>query len=360
VTYLKKKVIAVSLLCMGGNATERKEGVMQKKLIETTKRINIVRLLAALIFTAPLPAFSCATCGCSLSSDAAMGYSASTGWRVNFEYDYINQDQLRNGTKAVSSVPDGTELENQTINHYLNLGVNYSPNTDWNINALVPYVIRDHTTYGTFDSTQPLPPLSSSYSSSWGDVKLIGTYRGIMPSHNFGLQLGVKLPTGAYYDSVKFNSGPNAGTPVDASLQPGTGSTDLIVGAYYYQAISRDWDAFVNVTHQVAVIHSLDQPGNDYRPGNLTVVSFGLRYESNPRLVPQLQINLSRKDHDQGALADTTDTAGTVAYLSPGLTVMVTKKMHLYGFVQLPVYSNLDGYQLFPRWTGSIGASYAF
>jgi hypothetical protein len=34
--------------------------------------------------------------------------------------------------------------------------------------------------------------------------------------------------------------------------------------------------------------------------------------------------------------------------------------MHLYGFVQLPLYSKLDGYQVFPHWTASVGVSYAF
>ena len=103
----------------------------------------------------------------------------------------------------------------------------------------MPYVIRDHSTYGDFDSTQPLPALSYSRSSSIGDVKVIGSYQGWLPTHNLGVQLGVKLPTGRYGTAVDFNAGPNAGTPLDASLQPGTGSTDLIVGAYYYRASAR-------------------------------------------------------------------------------------------------------------------------
>ncbi len=48
---------------------------------------------------------------------------------------------------------------------------------------------------------------------------------------------------------------------LDTSLQPGTGSTDLIVGAYYYQAISQDFDAFVNGQFQAAVATKLDQVG---------------------------------------------------------------------------------------------------
>lgn len=107
-------------------------------------------------------------------------------------------------------------------------------------------------------------------------------------------------------------------------------------------------------------MHKLDETGADFRPGNVGTVSFGLRYEADPRIVPQVQVNISRKSHDQGALADTTDTAGTVAYLSPGVSVSVIKNTQIYGFVQLPVYSKLDGYQLFPHWTASVGVSYAF
>jgi len=59
-------------------------------------------------------------------------------------------------------------------------------------------------------------------------------------------------------------------------------------------------------------------------------------------------------------IRDSPDTAGTVVYLSPGLTVPAVQHMHLYGFVQLPVYSKLDGYQVFPHWTASVGVSYAF
>jgi hypothetical protein len=39
--------------------------------------------------------------------------------------------------------------------------------------------------------------------------------------------------------------------------------------------------------------------------------------------------------------------------------VQVVHKLHAYGVLQVPVYSNLDGYQLFPRWTATAGLSYA-
>jgi hypothetical protein len=338
-------------------------------------RLPLWTLAGVLSSGVPGAAWACATCGCTLSADAAAGYSAIPGLRFNFEYDYINQDRLRAGTGAatpaqvINSPSDptlgGGEIEKQTINRYLTMGVSYSPNSEWNINVLIPYVMRTHTTFGQQQSPYTSSEtasnqISGASLSDLGDIKVIGSYQGLLPTHNLGVQLGVKLPTGHYGSAVNFNTGPNAGTPLDASLQPGTGSTDLIVGAYYYRPVSQNFDAFVNGQFQSAVKHKLDEPGNDFRPGNAATISLGVRYEAHPQWVPQLQVNLLHKSADQGALADTMDTAGTVAYLSPGLTVHVMGRLHLYAFAQIPMYARLDGYQLFPRWTATIGGSYAF
>ena len=314
-----------------------------------------------------------------------MGYGASAGWRISLQFDYIDQSQLRSGTSAVSpsqvaSINDAggnQEVEQQTINRYWTLGLAYSPSADWNFSLLVPYIDRSHTTYGA--ATPPLSPqdVSAATVSGIGDVRFVAAWQGLLPTHALGFQLGVKLPTGNYggpnaggtgsvgHDPTAFSTGPNAqrsspGNLLDTSLQAGNGSTDLIVGAYYYQAVSQNFDAFASGQFQASVMHQLDQSGQDYRPGNQENVSFGLRYERNPNWVPQLQVNLTNKSADQGALADTTDTAGTVAYLSPGLSVMLASGVVAYGFVQLPAHSNVQGYQLFPRWTASAGLSYSF
>jgi hypothetical protein len=337
--------------------------------------INRAGAAALSLAIAPAASWACATCGCTVNSDAAMGYSSASGWRINLEYTYINQDELRSGTStsgpaAVVNNPSnpalgGGEIEKQTINHYATLGLSYRPNSDWNFSLLVPYVTRDHTTYGTqlapYTPSETAPDqISGAHVSNLGDIKLIANYQGLLPTHNLGLQFGVKLPTGQYGTAVNFNSGPNVGTPLDASLQAGTGSTDLIVGAYYYQPVSQNFDAFASVQFQSAVEHKLNQPGDDFREGNSTTMSIGLRYEQYPKVIPQLQLNLFRKSADQGALADTTDTAGTVAYLSPGLTAQLVHKLYAYTVLQFPVYSNLSGYQLFPHWTATAGLSYAF
>ncbi|MBS0365308.1 MAG: transporter [Proteobacteria bacterium] len=317
---------------------------------------------AVAVFSLAVPqrSFACASCGCTLGVDAAMGYPALPGWRASLEYDYIDQDQLRSGTRAVSGVPDGYELEHRTINQYATAGISYNFPTDWNVTVLVPYVIRSHSTYGNQDSIAPLRPLSRSFSSSVGDIKLLGSYQGLLPTRHLAIQLGIKLPSGRYGTAVDFHSGPAAGSPLDASLQPGTGSTDVIVGAYYHRMVGQDFDAFASGQFQSAVRHHMDQPGSDYRPGNSVTVSLGARYIAGDRWTPQLQVNLLHKAPDQGALADVQNSAGTVAYVSPGLSAGIGRRANVFAFVQVPVYSNLYGVQLFPRLTVSAGGSYSF
>lgn len=341
--------------------------------------------LATLLSLPYVSALACATCGCSLSTDAAAGYTANAGWYVNLEYNYLNQNQLRSGTHsvpatqvaAINDAGGDQEVERGTINRYTTLGLTYAPNASWNIRLMLPYIDRSHTTYGS--TSNPITPdqLSGATVHGIGDIKVVLSYQGLLPTHNLGLQAGVKLPTGHYGGAnvdgngivgrqpAAFSSGPLSANPspdnlLDTSLQAGTGSTDLIIGGYYYQAISQNFDAFINGQFQAAVRQKLSQAGEDFRPGNQGTVSVGLRYQAYPDITPQLQLNLSRKNHDQGEFADSANTAGTVAYLSPGLSMSVRKNLQLYSFVQLPIYSKLEGFQVFPRWTATLGASYAF
>ena len=50
----------------------------------------------------PFSAFACASCGCTLSSDwENIGFSSSSGFKIDLRYDYLNQNQLRSGTGTI-------------------------------------------------------------------------------------------------------------------------------------------------------------------------------------------------------------------------------------------------------------------
>jgi hypothetical protein len=141
--------------------------------------------------------------------------------------------------------------------------------------------------------------------------------------------LGVKLPTGDYKE--KFKSGDSNGAPLDRGLQPGSGTTDLLIGAYHFGSINKDWDYYLQAMAQIPTNTKVG-----YQPGNSLNFNFGVRYLLNDFITPQLQVN------------------------SPGVTVNVQKDLKLYGFVQLPIYQYVNGNQLTPTWIGTLGARYNF
>lgn len=329
------------------------------------------------------PVWGCAACGCSLSTDGAMGFATPPGFRLTLQLDYLNQDQLRSGTRTLTTAQvaalntpapgQGQEVERQTINRCTTLGLIYAPGADWSFRLMVPYLDRSHSTYGSANNPVTPDQLSGATVTGLGDVRLTATYTGLLAGNNLGFQIGLKLPTGAY-GGQNMNGGPvvgrnpasfgpagnSGGMLLDTSLQAGTGSTDLLVGVMYHEAVSQDVRAFVNGQFQTAFAERLNLAGSDFRPGNQGTLTLGLRYEASPDLVPQVQVNLTHKCADQGALADTADTAGTVAYLSPGIIGKIGAGLQAYAFIQLPIYSNLSGYQLFPHWTGTVGLAFRF
>jgi hypothetical protein len=316
----------------------------------------------------PHAALACASCGCTLSSDwDNLGIGNASGFKLDIRYDYLNQNQLRSGNSTISpgaasrisNNGDPQEVEKYTRNNYLTLGLDYSINPDWGINLQLPYIMRSHSTLGTASDGVTPGDGGGQYdsrTSSIGDLKLIGRYQGFMPEHNFGVMFGLKLPTGSHTDTA-MSSDPSAPgpVPIDRGLQPGTGTTDAILGVYYMDTLNQNWDYFVQGIVQKA-LNSSDR----YRPGDGANLNLGLRYMGNAAFTPQIQLNVRRVLHDTGANADTVSTGGTLVYLSPGVSVPVSQQVSLYSFVQLPVYQKVNGVQLAPRYTATLGLRYSF
>ena len=75
---------------------------------------------------------------------------------------------------------------------------------------------------------------------------------------------------------------------------------------------------------------------------------------------PHVQINARIEKRESGANADVENSGATLIYLSPGVTVPLTDKIHIYSFFQVPVYQHVNGFQLEPRYTVSAGVHFAF
>ncbi|MES2295477.1 MAG: TonB-dependent receptor [Pseudomonadota bacterium] len=325
-------------------------------------------LAAAGLAAIPSAALACASCGCTLSADwQALSFSSSPGIKLDLRYDYLEQNQLRAGTGAISGAAasrivnqDGPqEVEQFTRNNYLTVGIDVGINKAWGINLQVPSIGRRHATLGTRSDGSTAGADGGQYASDHtriGDVKLVARYQGLSAQRNVGLLLGMKLPTGSHtLSGVSTDAGAPGPVAVDRGLQPGTGTSDLIVGAYTVGMLDRDWDYYAEAVLQGAV-----NARDSYRPGKGVNLNLGLRYLGFAAITPQLQMNSRRVAPDSGENADTVSTGGTLVYLSPGIVMSLDKHASVYAFLQIPAYQNVNGVQLTPRLTASAGARYAF
>ena len=99
--------------------------------------------------------------------------------------------------------------------------------------------------------------------------------------------------------------------------------------------------------------------GDDYRPGDAYSLNTGIRYAKfGAKFTPMLQLNYIHRQPDTGAGATPPDaltggpgSGGTLVYLAPGALIRVGGGTSVYGFVQLPVYQDVNSLQLTPRYT---------
>jgi hypothetical protein len=312
----------------------------------TTTRLLFGGALAVAIGCSIAPA--CSVCGCSLSSDwAAQGYPATSGLEAGLRFEYFEQSDLRTGTGRVDrpglALPNDGEIQQRTVSRNTWLDVNYVADAKWGLSLQVPHANRFHTTIAEGDTK-----ISTAAASGWGDVRLLGRYQPFGLRRSFGVQFGFKLPTGSF--DQNFAAGPQGGAPLDRGLQLGTGTTDLLLGASWFIRPRLNLGGFAQVIFQQPLAARAG-----FLPSASVNASGGLRWLNASPITPQLQLNVRSETREHGAAADTPNSGGTLAYLSPGLTAELGARTTGYVFVQLPVYQRVNGRQLEPHWLLSAG-----
>lgn len=310
----------------------------------------LLPLLAAL--TSAATSLACSVCGCSLSSDwAAQGFPTSPGFELAVRFEYFDQTQLRSGSAAVDrdslSRPNDDEIQQRTLNRNAWLDLTYAADADWSVALQIPHHDRFHTTIAEGDTD-----ISTSQASGPGDARLVGRYTlSRTLTSRWGLFAGLKLPTGRF--DQKFADGPQTGELLDRGLQLGTGTTDLLTGLSWFGRPATNLGAFVQATIQQPLAARAG-----FRPSSNLSLSSGIRWLNSSRFTPQLQLNLRTEAREHGAEADTPNSGGFLAYISPGVTAGLGLKASAFIFVQLPVYQHVNGLQLQPHWLLSTGVNW--
>jgi hypothetical protein len=298
---------------------------------------------------------SCGASFCMVNTNWNLqGFAPEPGPRIDLRYEYVKQDQPMSGSDRVAfgQIPRHHDELSTTNRNWL-LGVDYTINQDWGVAATAPVVDRNHAhvhnhrgaqIYETWDFTR------------LGDVRVLGRRQWMSEDREagrlgyYGLNFGLKLPTG---ERDVANA---AGDVAERTLQPGTGTTDIILGGYYSGVLPHaDSSWFVQLLWQSAL-----NSREDYKPGRRLAIDVGYRYELTDAVGLMLQVNGHYRGRDSGAQAEPEDTGGKFVFVSPGVSVALNKTTQLYGFVQVPLYQYVNGVQLTADWSAVIGASVRF
>jgi hypothetical protein len=305
-----------------------------------------------------VPSMARANCGaafCSINTDwNVQGVYAEPGARVELRYEYLDQDQLRSGTKKVDpgEFPRHHD-ELSTLNQNMVATFDYNFASGWGATAVIPFVKREHEHIHNHHGAQLLEKWDFTELS---DVRVSGRYQFPLGAQDparpqrLGFLFGVKLPTG---DTDVEN---DEGQEAERSLQPGTGTTDGILGAYYQVQLPARGLSFFAQAAYATPFNSHD----DYRPGYRTTVDVGMSYQVAEKISLLLQLNALWRGRDSGAEAEPEDSGGQFVFVSPGISLNVTRSVQLFGLVQLPVYQDVNGVQLTADWGATAGLGFRF
>jgi len=276
----------------------------------------------------PSQALACA-CGCGVFEVGTSSmFPTEAGGMVFLEYDYMDQYKNWSGDDRA---PSANNSDKEIRTHFMTAGLQYMFSRSWGLQVEVPVWNR------YFKTTDPDTGNIVSFDhTDLSDIRVKGIYTGFSPDLSTGITFGLKLPTGNY-------TYPN----FDRDTEIGTGSTDILLGAFHRGNLTSDnnWSWFVQGQSDLPVLRR-----DSYRPGVEFDAAAGVHYNgwsfgADSQITPLLQVIGSYRFRDTGLAADTADSGYARVLLSPGLAYNVGH-VRVYGDVEFPVFAHVNGNQL--------------
>jgi hypothetical protein len=311
---------------------------------------GLLRFVAiALVALAPMSVFvpstanACA-CGCSVFDvgGGLLPQEDDHGGRIFAEWWHSNQNQNWIGN---SKAPAALNLDKQVYTNWFTVGMQYMFNREWGTMIRIPYANRNFTT----DTGAPADGgmgLQTYNSRSVGDVEVMGMYTGFSNDLSTGVIFGLKLPSGTY-----------TAPGLDRDTQIGSGSTDLILGAYHRGLITGDnhWQYFSQIRWQQPFLYSASYNPDSgfyelYKPGYQIDGAAGIVYNNIynvlglDKIAPLVQVIASHRQRDSGAASDPLNSGFDRLMFAPGVEftkVLDEANKRVFKFyidVEIPIY----------------------
>jgi hypothetical protein len=322
------------------------------------KKLSIA-VLAGIAFQLSLNGAGLACDFCLLSQGISpLDTMKGTGIKISERYTVL--DQVYQGTSEKAN-PGAKETHWTT-----ELTGFYGITPEFMVLAVLPY--KKGKTTGEADLTMTPPMLDTAMAgdaSGLGDVALLGRYTFLKSEtpETTTVMAGV---AGIKFSTGKTNAKTSDGMSyLDSHMQPGTGSTDYLLGLSYSHSLERlSFSAnllgtittegkFGTTTHEFGNALNYDASGK-YR---IAPEAFS---PMKPQLFAALGINGEVRQREKEGGVAVPDSGGNTVYLSPGLQLVLAPHWIAEVSYQHAVYHKLNGTQLGETYKAITGVTYLF
>jgi len=309
------------------------------------KKTVMVFAVAALLLLFSVPGLACDFC---MLSQGISPLDTIKGAGIKISERYTLLDQLYQGSGKITN--DGTKEVHWTTE----LTGFYGITPEFMVMAVLPYK--------NGRSNDAMGPGSAS---GLGDVALLGRYTFVKSEAAdtttvmAGLA-GVKFATGSTDAKTADGMG-----YLDSHMQPGTGSTDYLLGLSYSHSLSR-FSVSANMLGTIATEGKFGSTRHQF--GNALNYDVTGKYRIAPeafepeksQVFAALGINGEVRQQEKEDGVAVPDSGGNTVYLSPGLQLVIAAHWVADLSYQHAVYHNLKGTQLGESYKVVSGITYLF
>ncbi len=301
--------------------------------------------VAALTLMFSVPGVACDFC---LLSQGISPLDTMKGTGIKISERYTLLDQLYQGSSKIAN--DGT----QEVHWTTELTGFYGITPEFMVLMVLPY--KDGRTNEA---------MGSGGASGLGDIALLGRYTFVKSETADATTVmaglaGVKFATGS--TNAKTSDGMGY---LDSHMQPGTGSTDYLLGLSYSHSLSR-FSVSANMLGTIATEGKFGPTKHEF--GNALNYDVTGKYRVVPeafdpartQVFAALGINGEVRQQEKEDGVAVPDSGGNTVYLSPGLQLVIAAHWVADLSCQYAIYHNLKGMQLGETYKVVSGITYLF
>jgi hypothetical protein len=319
------------------------------------RRLLLAVAVAGAVF-APVSSFPCDSTCCLMLTRGTSGVMGRGAFQIDLSYRYTDMSSRLEGSSSTDLVVrpkvlletgqiiPGYHEDREGTESFLQLDAAWGVASATTVFASLPvlthkyYVIGHGGTQTTYDVR------------GVGDL-VVGARQVLArsPGRMLVASLGVQLPLGNSGVIDEYDS-----TILDPTLQPGTGSGDVITALQWSTVGPRRTEIALSGTYQINTTN-----GHDYRFANQAIAALTVGRPLG-QFTPSLQVKLFNQGRSHLGSTEVPSTGGTIVYLNAGLRYRSAEGVGLYGNVLVPAYRQVNDAQLAPRFSILFGLSKAF